>query len=118
MPPTGPDLDRHPPDRYTLYGFKGSGSAAVEAALERCGVPYRMVDAASWQPGTALGELDRLNPGGATPGGLDFLAAVVAKWSGTRAHLRDARPQLLATLEAIERDPVVASVFARHWPDG
>jgi len=51
-------------------------------------------------------------------GGLDFLAAVVAKWSGTRAHLRDARPQLLATLEAIERDPVFASVFARHWPDG
>jgi GST-like protein len=51
-------------------------------------------------------------------GGLAFLAAVVAKWSGTRAHLRDARPQLLATLEAIERDPVVASVFARHWPDG
>jgi len=44
-------------------------------------------------------------------GGLDFLAAVVAKWSGTRAHLRDARP-------AIERDPVFASVFARHWPDG
>jgi GST-like protein len=224
MPATRSDLDRHLADRYTLYGFKGSGSAAVEVALERCGVPYRTVDAASWQPDTAVGELGKLNPlkqiptlqlpdggvmtesaailihlglvhprtyilpieparraqsirglvyiaancysaisiidyperwcadadetakerirggsrdrlhrhweifadlfpgqpflSGATPGGLDFLAAVVSKWSGTRTHLRDARPQLLVTLEAIERDPAVAAVFERHWPAG
>ncbi len=34
----------------TLYGTKGSGSAAIEAALEIAGLPYRRVDAASWQP--------------------------------------------------------------------
>jgi len=47
---------------YTLYGFKGSGSAAVELALELAGLPCRLVDAASWEPGSALDELQRLNP--------------------------------------------------------
>src|SRR5450830_876620 len=47
---------------YTLYGFKGSGSAAVEAALEMAGLPYRRVDAASWAPGSAVDELQRVNP--------------------------------------------------------
>ncbi|SDX08500.1 GST-like protein [Collimonas sp. OK242] len=47
---------------YTLYGFKGSGSAAVELALELAELPYRLVDAASWEPGSAVDELQRLNP--------------------------------------------------------
>ena len=207
--------------QYTLFGFRGSGSAAVELALEVCGAPYRRVDAASWEPGSALAELEALNPlkqiptlqlpdgkvltesaailihlglefpasgilpadpwqkaqairglvfiaancysaisiidfperwcvdadeavkerlrqgtrqrlhlhwevfaeqfparpflSGALPGGLDFLAAVVSKWSGARAHLRQARPEFFATLERIEQHPVVAQVFARHW---
>ncbi|AMO95970.1 glutathione S-transferase, N-terminal domain protein [Collimonas fungivorans] len=52
---------------YTLYGFKGSGSAAVELALELAGLPYRQVDAASWEPGPELAELQRLNPLGQIP---------------------------------------------------
>jgi GST-like protein len=47
---------------YTLYGSRGSGSAAVEAALELARVPYRMVGAASWEPKSALAELKRVNP--------------------------------------------------------
>jgi GST-like protein len=207
--------------QYTLFGFKGSGSAAVEAALDVSGAPYRLVEAASWAPSSALAELEALNPlkqiptlqlpdgkvltesaailihlglafpasgilpadpwqraqairglvfiaancysaisiidyperwyahvddaakallrqgtrqrlhlhwemfadqffaqpflSGALPGGLDFLAAVVSKWSGSRAHLREARPDFFATLERIEQYPQVAQVFARHW---
>ena len=63
---------------YVLYGTKGSGSAAVEVAL-------------------------------------DYLAAVVSKWSGTRAHLKVNRPQFLETLHRIEAHSDVAPVFARHW---
>jgi len=209
-------------DGYTLYGFDGSGSAAVEIALARLGIPYRRVSAASWDDGPGLAELAALNPlkqiptlqlpggevltesaailihlgllhpesgllpaeplrraqairglvyiaancysaisvidyperyttdtgeaarkavragararlhhhwslfadqfaaypflSGDTPGALDYLAAVVSKWSGTRAHLRELRPEFHATLERIERDPQVAAVFARHWP--
>ena len=206
---------------YTLYGTQGSGSAAVEVALEAARAPYRVVRASSWEPDSALAELKRANPqiptlqcpdgsvltesaailihlglafpaaallpadaaqrsqairglvfiaancysavsiadyperwyaeiddtsrarlvrgaraqlhrhweifadqfpaqpffaGSAAPGALDFLAAVVSKWSGTRAHLKAARADFLATLKKIEAHPAVAPVFARHWP--
>ncbi len=52
---------------YTLFGFKGSGSAAVECALEITGAPYRIVQAASWEPGPELDELERVNPLGQIP---------------------------------------------------
>ena len=47
---------------YTLFGFKGSGSAAVECALEMTGADYRIVEAASWEKNDALEELARVNP--------------------------------------------------------
>ena len=47
---------------YTLFGFKGSGSAAVECALEMTGADYRIVEAASWEKNEALAELARVNP--------------------------------------------------------
>ena len=209
---------------YTLYGSRGSGSAAAECGLEMAGVDYRIVPAATWEPGPALDELTRVNPlhqlptlvlpsgqvmtestailmhlglafpqsgllseepaerdralrglvyipancyscitvidyperfttatddaaraavregtrarlhhhwdvfadqfpvdgdrflGGAQPGALDILAAVVSKWSGTRQHLKASRPAFSALLERIESHPSVALVFGRHWP--
>lgn len=50
------------------------------------------------------------------PGALDLLAAVVSRWSGTRKVLAADRPALLARVEAVERHPAVAAVFAAHWP--
>jgi GST-like protein len=47
---------------YTLFGSKGSGSAAVEAALTLAGIAFRSVDAASWEPGPGLTELKQVNP--------------------------------------------------------
>ena len=47
---------------YTLFGARGSGSAAIEAALEKAGARFRIVEAASWTPGSALDELRRVNP--------------------------------------------------------
>jgi GST-like protein len=50
---------------YLLYGSRNSGSAAVEAALEIAGAPYRIVDAATWRrrddPKT-FAQLERANP--------------------------------------------------------
>lgn len=34
---------------YKLYGFKGSGSASVECALEIARLPFELVSAASWE---------------------------------------------------------------------
>src|SRR5277367_145572 len=54
------------PDRgrpmLTLYGTQGSGSAAVEAALEIASLHYRQVEAASWKPSPGLDELRALIP--------------------------------------------------------
>jgi GST-like protein len=52
---------------YTLYGSKGSGSAIAEAALERCGLPFRQVRASQWEDDSAIGELRRINPLGQIP---------------------------------------------------
>lgn len=49
-------------------------------------------------------------------GALELLACVVSKWLGARAHLATARPEFHALLQRIEADPVVARVFAQHWP--
>lgn len=211
---------------YTLYGKKGSGSASTQAALEIVGVPYRVVETASWEQNEAFAELLKVNPLGQIPtlvlpdgsalsesaailihldsahsevrllprelsvraqavrglvfiaancyaaisiidfperwcadadndeavkeriragtrarlhrhwemfadvfparpyltgreiGALDLLAAVVSKWSGTRAHLEQARPAFHETLLRIEAHPKVAPVFAQHWPTG
>ncbi|MDB5871787.1 MAG: Glutathione S-transferase-like protein [Ramlibacter sp.] len=207
---------------YTLYGTKGSGSAAVEMALVACGLPHRIVRASRWEPDSALEELRKVNPllqiptlvlpgggvmtesaaillhlgldvpaakrllpadagaraqalrglvfipancysaitiidyperftlatdepsleavrlgtrkqlhrnweifadtfqgspffGGAEPGALDFLAAVVSRWGGTRAHVREHRPQFFELLQRIEAHDSIAPVFQRHW---
>jgi len=47
---------------HVLYGYQGSGSAAVEAALLVAGLPHRLVNAASWDEQSALDELKRVNP--------------------------------------------------------
>lgn len=206
---------------YTLYGFKGSGSASTEMALRVAGLDYRVVSAASWEPSSALDELRRVNPllqiptlvlpdgsvmtesaailihlgltappgvllaadasaraqairglvfiaancysaisisdfperwttqtsaealdavragtrkqlhrhweifadtfegspflNGAAPGALDFLAAVVSRWSGARRHLNEHRPAFFALLQRIEAHESVAPVFQAHW---
>jgi len=46
----------------TLYGTKGSGAAAVEAALRLAGQPFQLVDAASYVPTPGLEKLKRVNP--------------------------------------------------------
>jgi GST-like protein len=46
----------------TLYGTQGSGSAAIEAALEIAGLHYRQVEAASWKPSPGLEELRAFAP--------------------------------------------------------
>ena len=46
----------------TLYGAKGSGAAAPEAALRIAGQEYRWIEAANWDTGWKHEELQRVNP--------------------------------------------------------
>jgi GST-like protein len=47
---------------HVLYGHQGSGSAAIEIALDIAGQPHRIVSAATWDAQSALDELRRVNP--------------------------------------------------------
>ena len=47
---------------YTLFGYRGSGSAAIECALEMADIPYELVSAASWDPATEISRLESVNP--------------------------------------------------------
>lgn len=93
-----------------------------------------------WMPGGSQPELQRLRDGararlhqgwsvfaeqfpakqaflgGAEPGALDLLAAVVSRWSGGRAHLGRQSPEMHALLLRVEAHPALAPVFCRHWP--
>ena len=74
----------------TLYGAKGSGSAAIEAALTIAGLPFRAVEAASWVPGPGLDELKRVNPLAQIPtlvlddGAVMTESAAILIWLGLR----------------------------------
>jgi len=53
---------------------------------------------------------------GAQPGVLDFLAVVVSRWSGARAHLAASRPDFHALLQRLQAHPAVVPVWQAHWP--
>jgi GST-like protein len=78
---------------YTLYGSQGSGAAAVEAALVLAGLPFRTVDAASWQPGPGLDELARVNPLAQVPTLVLPDGKVMTESAAILVHLGVAHPQ-------------------------
>ena len=47
---------------YTLFGTQGSGSAAIEVALDAVKAPYKLVRASSWEADSALDSLRQVNP--------------------------------------------------------
>jgi GST-like protein len=75
---------------FTLYGAKGSGAAAVEAALRLAGQPFRWVEAASWQPSPSFERLKAVNPVAQVPtlvaedGAVMTESAAILLWLGLR----------------------------------
>ena len=47
---------------FDLYGYKGSGSAAIEMALRAANLEYRVIEVASWDADTPVERLGELNP--------------------------------------------------------
>ena len=84
----------------TLYGSKGSGSAAIEAALAVAGLRYDAVDAASWKAEAAsLEALRRVNPLAQIPTLVLDEGSVMSESAAILIHLGLAHPHsgLLAT---------------------
>ena len=80
------------PDTYTLYGSEGSGSAAIEAALELAGARWQMVRTASWEPGPDFEALLRINPTGLVPTLVLPDGSVMTESAAILIHLADAHP--------------------------
>ena len=51
------------------------------------------------------------------PNALGIMAAAVSRWDEAREVLKALAPGFAQTLAQVDADPVVAPVFARHWPD-
>ena len=48
---------------------------------------------------------------------LDIYVAMISRWRPGRAWLAEHCPKAMASIEVTERDPVVASVWARNFPE-
>lgn len=120
---------------FVVYGAKGSGSVAIEAALTLIGAPYRVVEAAPWGDAAQQALIAAKNPLGQTPamelpsGELMTESAAMLVW------LADAHPQarLAPAVDAPERAAflrwmnfVSAAIYALYavrddpsrWVDG
>ncbi|SDR00283.1 GST-like protein [Pseudomonas grimontii] len=51
------------------------------------------------------------------PNALGIMAAAVSRWDQAREALSALAPGFAQTLAQVDVDPIVAPVFARHWPD-
>ena len=51
---------------------------------------------------------------GGTPGCLAFLSVTVSQWSGTRAHLREQRPEFFQSIKRLEEHPRIEPVLREH----
>ena len=82
-----------------MFGTKGSGSAAAEAALDVAGLDYRKVEAASWKPSAGLDELKRVNPLAQIPTLVLDDGSVLSESAAILLHLGLTHPQsgLIAT---------------------
>ena len=50
------------------------------------------------------------------PNALGIMAAAVSRWDAAREALQASRPAFAQSLARVDADPLVAPVFARHWP--
>jgi GST-like protein len=79
--------------RISLFGTRGSGSAAVEMALRAVGEDYRLMRASSWEPDSALPELLRVNPLGQIPTLVLQDGTVLTESAAILIHLALAHPE-------------------------
>lgn len=61
--------------------------------------------------------VDQLFAPSGEPNALGVMAAAVSRWDQAREALSALAPGFAQSLAEVDADPVVAPVFARHWPD-
>lgn len=98
---------------YTLYGAQGSGSAAIEAALDLAQARWQFVRAASWEPGPDFDRLLAINPLGLVPTLVLPDGSVLTESAAILIHLAQAHPDsgLLPSAPAARAQAIRGLVF-------
>jgi len=115
-------LPNHAP--LTLYGAQASGSVAVEAALTLLGLPYTLVEGATWAEEVARDRVATANPMRQIPTLVLPDGEVMTESAAILIYLADLDPA--ATLAPTPSDPrrrqflrwmlyVSSAIYALHW---
>ncbi|HEY1127764.1 MAG TPA: glutathione S-transferase family protein [Roseateles sp.] len=108
----------------TLYGAAASGSVAVEAALVLLGLPYRLIEGATWAEASARDRVAASNPMRQIPTLLLPGGEVMTESAAILIYLADLHPE--ARLAPAADDPrrgqflrwmlyVSSAIYALHW---
>jgi GST-like protein len=108
----------------TLYGAQASGSVAVEAALTLLGLPYQLIEGATWAEEAARDRVATSNPMRQIPTLVMPDGEVMTESAAILIYLADLDPA--ATLAPAPSDPrrrqflrwmlyVSSAIYALHW---
>src|SRR5690348_5220964 len=86
-----------------LYGASGSGSIAVEAALTLLGIPYALVEGATWADEAARDRVAPVNPMRQVPTLVLSGGEIMTESAAILLYLADAHPE--ARLAPAPLDP-------------
>jgi GST-like protein len=111
-------------NQIVLYGAVGSGSIAVEAALVLLGIPYELVEGATWAEGCARERVAPVNPMRQIPALVLPSSEVLTESAAILIHLADSHPQAgLAPHPGDRRRAqflrwmvyVSSAIYSLHW---
>jgi GST-like protein len=108
----------------TVYGAKASGSIAVEAVLTLLGIPYHLVEGATWADPSARERVAAANPMRQIPTLVFPSGEIVTESAAILIDLADSNPA--ARLAPATNDPrrrqflrwmvyVSSAIYALHW---
>ena len=107
-----------------LYGAAASGSVAVEAVLTLLGIPFRLVEGATWSSETARARVGEQNAMRQIPTMVLPSGEILTECAGILIHLADAHPEarLSPRLDDAARGQflrwmffVSSAIYALHW---
>lgn len=108
----------------TLYGAEGSGSVAVEAALTLLGIPYTLIEGATWEEASARDRVAPQNPMRQVPTLVLPGGEVMTESAAVLIYLADSHPR--ARLAPAVDDPrrraylrwmvyLASAIYSLHW---
>lgn len=113
--------------RLTLYGAQASGSIAIEAALTLLGVPYSLVEGATWADDEARDRVAPVNPMRQIPTLVMPGGEIMTESAAILIYLADLHPE--AHLAPLPTDPkraqflrwmayVSSAIYSMYWIKG